>query len=285
MFLRARAMHMLCFLCVLFVGAQSALAVEYHLGGVDANSEYIGQRAGDISPPADAGIFRFKDFLNGINYEDELGVVTSGDVPGFDVLLKDGKVDFEAILDSALQRNGAAWVPGTSNIQQAKFLGTGGYEFMIYDPNDNTTVLLALDLNYIDVSSAAVAFPAGGDADGEIIFGQLDSINDDALTTYGISKGSALKVSGGTLNQLVGGIGAKAVLQLTMSTISPPILTSNDRKGYLNTNFISGFGAVPPDQATVWDLTILAVPEPSSVILAAAGLLAGLAAARRGIRR
>ncbi len=67
-----------------------------------------------------------------------------------------------------------------------------------------------------------------------------------------------------------------------MATITPALLVSTDRQGYLNTSFTSGVGA-PPVATTNWNLTI--IPEPSTAALLGFSLLGVLAVARRRARR
>jgi hypothetical protein len=243
--------------------AAPATAAFIQIGGIDAESQYTG--AGSGSP--DAGIFTFFDSFNSTN-DPEFGVVDSENLAGFDLI--GGRVGFEAIL-SATGNNGLTFNPATDNVRRARFVGTGGSEFWILDPNDNTTPLLVFDLNYIDVTTAALAAPPA-DPDGLIVLGDLTP----TATT------SLLTVSGGTLNAVVGGFGTPAVLSITMSTIAPPLLVKADLRGYLNTNFWSGTTA-PPVGTTNWNLTI--IPEPSTAVLLGFALLGVLATARRGARR
>lgn len=252
--------------CAGLLPAASASALS--IGGIDSNTQFTGAGLA----VADAGILTFDDQFNSTNLP-ELGVVTSEDIPGFD--LTNARVGFEALL-SGTQRNGTdVFDPASTNINRARFVGTGGGELFILDPTDNTTVLLSFDLSFIDVSQTAIAFP-GVDPDGLILLGNADP------ASFNTARGSALTVSGGTLNAVVGGIGTPAVLSILMATIDPPLLSSADRKGYFNDNFLSGVGS-PPVATTVWDLTI--IPEPTTALLLGAGLLGLLAFARRSAAR
>jgi hypothetical protein len=263
----ARGMKLGAIGLMLFAGAllsatPPAAAANIHIGGIDAETQYTG--AGVTGPyMGQAGILTFDDSTNGMNAP-EPGVVDSEDLAGFDLI--GGKVGFEAIL-SATGNDGNPFDPAADNMRKARFIGTGGSEFWILSPIDNTTPLLVFDLSFIDVTSAAAAFPPI-DPDGLIFMGDPTA----TATT------SLLTLSGGTLNAVVGGIGTQARLALEMATITPALMVGTDRIGYLNANFTSGFGA-PPVATTNWNLTI--IPEPSTAALLGFALLGVLAAARR----
>jgi hypothetical protein len=252
--------------------AAPAAALEIHIGGIDANSQYTGWNTllSPPSPPA-AGILSFDDQFNNYNTP-ELGRVTSYDLPALNLIQgpNQAKVTFEAEL-GPLSQGGLNFNPALNNVKQAIFLGTEGADFTILDPIDNMTVLLAFELDFIEVTGATRA-RAGVDPDGSILFG-------DPTATATSSK---LVLSGGTLANLVGGIGTQARLELLMGTLTPPILAKADFTGYLNTNFLSGVGSAPV-ATTVWNLTI--IPEPSTAALLGFSLLGILAAARRRARR
>jgi hypothetical protein len=247
--------------------AVPAAALEIHIGGVDANSQYTGF----VGAPTGAGIFTFDDQFNQMNTP-ELGRVTSYDLPALNLIQgpNQAKVNFEAILGPVSQQ-GLNFNPATDNVKQAIFLGTSGTDFYILDPIDNTTVLLAFELNFIEVTGATKAV-AGVDPDGSILLG-------DPTVTATSSK---LVLTGGTLANLVGGIGTQARLEILMGTLTPPILTRGNFSGYLNTDFLSGVGSAPV-ATTVWNLTI--VPEPSTAALLGFSLLGILAVARRRLPR
>jgi hypothetical protein len=240
-----------------------ATAAEIHIGGIDAESQYTGAGLS----VADAGIFTFDDSLNGMN-DPQFGLVDSEDLAGFDLI--GARAGFEAIL-SATGDDGNPFDPATGNLGKARFVGTGGMELWILDPNDNSTMLLAFNLSFIDVTSADLAFPPA-DPDGLIFLGDPTA----TATT------SMLTVSGGTLNAVVGGIGTPARLSVEMATITPSLLVRADRTGYLNLNFTSGVGS-PPVATTNWNLTI--IPEPSTAVLLGFALLGVLATARRRVPR
>ncbi len=250
-------------LTVLSVASGPARAMPIHIGGTDTISTYTG--AGLAAP--DAGVLTFDDASGpGLVTTDDqaIGLQTTGE--------NQDTVSFEAIL-SPLQQNGNPFDPATTNIKRAVFEGTGGHEFKIIDGTDGFTVLLALNLSFIDVASSTTwADPVLGDPDGLIIMG------DSTEAAFGFS--SALQVSGGTLNQLVGGKGTPAVLEITMGTLTPAILAKADLKGYFNDNFLSGVGS-PPIATTTWNLTITPIPEPGSAALLGVALIGLLAAARR----
>jgi len=250
--------------------AAPAAALEIHIGGIDANSQYTGFKTDSPDtppPPLAAGILTFDDQFNEMNTP-ELGRVTSYDLPALN-LIQGGiqaKVHFEAVL-GPLSQQGINFIPKDENVKQAIFLGTSGADFTILDPIDNMTVLLAFELNFIEVTGATKAL-AGVDPDGSILLG-------DPTATATSSK---LVLTGGTLANLVGGVGTQARLEILMGTLTPPILARADFTGYLNANFSSGVGS-DPVATTVWNLTI--IPEPSTAVLLGFSLLGVLAAARR----
>ena len=103
--------------------AAPATALEIHIGGVDAETQYTG--AGVTGAGASqAGVLTFYDALNGMNSPD-FGVVDSEDLAGFDLI--GGIVGFEAIL-SATGNDGNPFDPATDNLRKARFVGTGGSE-------------------------------------------------------------------------------------------------------------------------------------------------------------
>lgn len=259
-----RAVTTLGLLGVLLLLAAPATAANIHIGGIDAETQYTG--AGLLLP--DAGILTFYDSLNGMSAP-EFGVVDSEDLPGLDLIIG-GKVGFEAIL-SATGNDGDPFDPATGNLRKGRFEGTGGSEFWILSPTDNTTQLLVFDLSFIDVTAADLDFPPV-DPDGLIFLGD----HTPTATT------SLLTVSGGKLNAVVGGIGTQARLSIEMATITPKLNVRADRVGYLNDNFTSGVGA-PPVATTNWNLTI--IPEPSTAALLGFSLLGILAVARRRLPR
>ncbi len=255
----------------LLVAAPTA-ALEIHIGGIDANSQYTGFDT-LLSPPSPlaAGVLTFDDQFNQTNTP-ELGRVTSYDLPALNLIqgLNQAKVTFEAILGPTHQQGGS-FDPATDNVKQAIFLGTPGADFTILDPIDNMTTLLAFELNFIEVTGATKAV-TGVDPDGSILLG-------DPTATATTSK---LVLVGGTLAHLVGGIGTPARLEILMGTLTPPILVRGDFTGYLNVNFLSGVGD-PPVATTVWNLTI--IPEPSTAALLGFSLLGILTVARRRLPR
>jgi hypothetical protein len=262
----ARSATTLGLLAVALLIAVPAAPLEIHIGGVDANSQYTGAGL----PVTDAGIFTFDDQSNPMNTP-ELGRVTSYDLPALNLIqgLNHAKVNFQAILGPTSQL-GTDFDPATGSVAQAIFLGTPGPDLYFLDPIDGMTVLLAFDLDYIEVTQTGWANAA--DPDGRIVLGDSTA----AATS------SRLVVAGGSLNYLVGGIGTGARLEVTFATLTPPILVRGDRIGYLNTNFLSGYGA-PPVATTVWNLTI--IPEPSTAVLLGFALLGVVAAARRKVAR
>ena len=241
-----------------------ASAAEIRIGGFDAETQYTG--AGTTS--GSAGVLTFYDVVNGYN-DAEFGEVDSVDPSGspLDALLT-GKIWFEAMLDT----NG--FDPATDNIRLAQFIGTGtNPELFILDPADNVSVLLSFDLNFIKVTQAFKKGIVGGPT-GKILLGNPQA------EQWGIT--SALSVAGGSLANLVGGVGTRATLEVMMADLAPPIATEAALIGYFNDNFTNGINP-PPSPATTWNLTI--VPEPSTAVLLGFALLGIVAAARRGVRR
>jgi hypothetical protein len=233
------------------VASAPALASSIQVGGTDAETQYT------YDGNTDTGILTFYDAFNGFNLP-ENGVVTSSvQVPG--LIGKD--VMFEVMLDTS------SFNATTGDVRDARFIGTGaGPELTIWD---GATLLLALDVNFIEVSNAFRAGGIVGGADGTIQMGAFDA------QTYGVA--SALTVVGGTLNAAVGGIGTGAVMEVLMSSLNPPMTKALLQSGYLGTNFSNGVGST--GVSTTWNLAF--VPEPQTVVLLAAAALGALGAARR----
>jgi hypothetical protein len=234
----------------LAVGAAStAGATPLRIDAVDVQSQYTG-----FSPVvADSGVFTFNDTFNGTNPSPERGTVTASDVAG----LLSGRVDLEIVLDTS------SFNPATSTPVGAPFVGTGpGPEIVIWDPTE-TTVLLAFDVDFIDVTVVA---PFG---DGSLTLGTPN------LPDYGLS--SQLSVSGGTLAGTVGGIGTRAVLEIIIDSPSPQLTTAN-LFGYLNDSFTVGIPGSPPVGQV--DIAIV-IPEPSVFALGATALVALVLRSRR----
>ena len=258
-------------LCLLVFAGPAGAAEIFHIGGNDRISQYEGFDSGQTNP----GMFTFNENANGGNPIPDLGVVTSedlslgaGNCPSGATFLCTAKVGFNAIL-GPISRLGGSFDPATSNIKQAVFLGLPGPDMYFLDPADNSTVLLAFELNFIHVTQASFeSIPAN--EDGTILMGNPDP---SAIS-------SQLFLMGGTLNQLVGGIGSEARLEILMDSLTPAIMVKGDFKGYLNGNFLSGLGDAPV-LPTTWNLTIIPVPEPSTAGLLGVSLLGLLALARR----
>lgn len=256
--------------------AGPAAALEFHIGGNDRITQYYGFDGSQPWP----GLLTFQEPSNGSNPTPDLGTVTSEDLAGGVAncslganVLCNAKVQFDAIL-GPLSQQGLNFNPATDNIKQAIFLGAKpGADMVFIDPNDNVTVLLAFELNFIDVTQASTQL-LPQNPEGTILLGN----------PAGTAASSKLVLTGGTLNQLVGGVGSEARLQLLMDSLTPPILAKGDFKGFLNGNFLSGAGGTPV-LPTVFDLTIIAIPEPSTAALLGFSLLSLLALARRSGRR
>jgi hypothetical protein len=268
-----RGLGMLAFALLL---AAPAAALEFHIGGNDRISQYYGFDGSQPWP----GLLTFQEPSNGSNPTPDLGSVTSEDLAGGGAncslganVLCNAKVEFDAIL-GPISQQGVNFVPSTSNIKQAIFLGANvGADMVFIDPNDNVTVLLAFELNFIEVTQASKEL-LPQNPDGTILLGN----------PTGTADSSKLVLIGGTLNQLVGGVGSEARLQLLMDSLTPSILAKGDFAGFLNGNFLSGAGGTPV-LPTVFDMTIIAIPEPSTAALLGFSLLSLLALARRSSRR
>ena len=222
---------------VLAAGAAQAVS----LGGIDAQSQYT----------ASDGIFTFDDQLNGSNPSPERGTVTTTDNPALAALLG-GRIDLEIMLDTT------GFNPATDLITDASFIGTGpGAEVIIWDATE-TTVLLSLDVTFVDVTTALPSefAPPGG----TIVVGNpvIDSVGTDSLLT----------VSGGSYAGAAGGIGTQAVLHIN---ISDPVPTFDlaDLFNYLASDFTVGFDANPTSEI-VWEIEF--VPEPGTLLLLGMGL-------------
>jgi hypothetical protein len=244
---------------VLLVAPLSAHAVA--IGGVDAQSQYLG-----FTPVvADSGVFTFEDTLNGTNPAPEPGTVTTADGAGLAGLIG-GAIDLEIMLDTG------SFNPATDNILNATFIGTGaGPEIIIWDSPARNTVLLALDVDFVNVTQILPSYPPFIPCCGSFTIGQPE------LSTYGVE--SQLAVTGGTYAAAVGGIGTGATLQIFISD-PVPTFDSTVTTTYLNDDFTVGFNVNPSSEVT-WELNF--VPEPGTALLAAVGL-AGLAMAGRSRR-
>lgn len=264
----------------------SVRAAIIHIGGIDQNSQYTKPDPLDEEAQDDAGIFTFDDQFNGFN-DPERGLVTSCEDAGgtactdfgLDLLSENDlgesvpSVDFDVVL-SATQENGIdPFDPATDNINKATFEGlSGASDFVIWDPNGSGNILLQFNVVFIDVTQATPRQAVGPivlDPDGQINLGNADPLAVSSLLT----------VSGGTLNQLVGGKGTPARLQLQMGTLDPAILNSAALSGYFDDNFLSGFSSSTPRNDTTWNLTI--VPEPSTAALMGVSLIGLVGLARR----
>lgn len=236
------------------------------LGGIDATGQY--------ACPSGPGPTCFGT----LSFDDPSPGPDPGEVTTADPLLSAALgawVSFEVVLGPVMNYCVDAdppctdpnFVPDTTNIRWARFLGSGD-DFVIFD--DGMNVLLAFDINFIDVSTFVKAAndPVG---DGAI---SLGGFSEESYKVY-----SQLAISGGTLNQLVGGVGTPAVLAVQLISLTPSLA---DAKGYFGNNFLTGVGPAPVSAST-WDLTI--IPEPSTAVLLGSGLLGLIASARRYSRR
>ncbi len=150
------------------------------------------------------------------------------------------------------------------DVRDAVFVGTGsGTDITIVS---GATVLLALELDYIEVVSAV---PAGGGIIQMGSFAESQIGNPSAV--------SRLTVSGGSMNAFFGGVGTEAVLEILMSSLDPAMTKKLRNGGYLLSDFTNGLAGA----STTWNLTLLHMPEPSTAVLLGCALLGLTAVARR----
>jgi hypothetical protein len=264
-------------LVVALCAAAPALATPIAvLGGIDDVGQYACPAGSGPLPSSTCfGTLSF----DGPDMGSDPGEVTSADPPTNPTLaaaVLGAEVSLEVVLGpwKNNQWGIVPFDPANTRVDRARFLGDGS-DFVIRDPLSGN-VLLAFDVNFIDVSSFTLENPPA-DPDGSLTVGAFSE------ASYG--QFSALTLSGGTLNQLAGGPGQRAVLSVQMITLLPG-LNFGLGKGYLGSNFLSGVGA-SPESGAVWDLTILpnVIPEPSTAALVGFGLLGLIASARRYARR
>ncbi|MGH0035052.1 MAG: PEP-CTERM sorting domain-containing protein [Myxococcota bacterium] len=239
-----------------------SLAQAVAIGGVDAQSQYTGY----TPVVGDSGVFTFEDTLNGTNPSPEPGTVTTADAPGLAGLIG-GAIDLEIMLDTS------GFNPAAGNLLDASFLGTGAApEIIIWDSPARNTVLLALDVDFVNVTQILPAFPPFIPCCGSFTIGQPE------VSSYGVQ--SQLQVVGGTFAAAAGGIGTGATLQIFISD-PVPTLDNTNVNSFLNDDFTVGFNVNPSSEVT-WEINF--VPEPGTTLLACSGL-AGLAMAGRSRRR
>jgi len=234
----------------LLLAAGAAQAVS--LSGNDAQSQYT----------ASNGVFTFADAPTGGNPNAERGTVTEVDNPALADLLW-GRIDLEIMLDTS------DFDPANGLIIDASFIGTGpAPEVIIWDADENT-VLLALDVSFVNVTTASPSMiaPPGG----------IIIVGDPAPSSVGID--SLLTVSGGSYADAAGGIGMQAVLHIN---ISDPVPTFDvaDLYNYLDSDFTVGFNTGPTSEI-VWEIEF--IPEPGTALLLGMGLV--MLAGRRGAAR
>jgi hypothetical protein len=224
--------------------AAPAGAAPVAIGGVDARSQY--------TYSAGVGIYTFDDTATSLPGT----VTTESGIAG----LIGGRITLEIKLDTA------SFNPATDGVLNARFIGTGpGSEIMIWDAA-LLTVLLSLDVDYIEVTQKAF----GG---GSSILVGLNLVEDLGVSSY-------LTVTGGTLAGDVGGIGTPAVIKLLLNRPQPALTTGN-QAAYFSQSLITVGNGYAPTSASNWDLLI--IPEPGTALLIGLGLVA-LAHGRRGTR-
>ena len=240
---------------LLALGLAPGRAWASSIGGTDAQAQYTG-----FSPLLpDSGIFTFNDTLNGTNPAPEPGTVTTADDPGLTGLVG-GAIDLEIELDTS------AYDPATGALLAASFIGTGpGSEVLIWDSPAKTSLLLALDVSFIDVVQA---FPLEfAPPRGTVTLGNVQ------LSTFGID--SQLTVTGGSFAAAAGGVGTGATLQILVADPLPDGVALADllSGGFWNKTLTVGFNT-NPTSAVTWEINFLAVPEPGLAALLGVGLLA-----------
>jgi hypothetical protein len=258
--------------CAVFaVSAEAAV----HIGGVDVQSEFTKPTAVSGTP----GLFTFTDAFNSGN-NPEPGVVTSSDLVGFNLIGVNARAFFDVLLSPLQENDVTPFNAATNDINLASFAGATPTAFTIFQPQSNTgpgqnipvDILLTFSVSFIDVTNARQAsIIPGVDPDGQIKFGNPEENDVTSLLT----------VTGGSLANLVGGIGATAKLEVLVVTPNPSILTKANLSGYFANNWTGG-NAAQPVSATTWNLTI--IPEPSTAALLSGALVALVAIARRRAR-
>jgi hypothetical protein len=255
--------------CALLAGSAQAAV---HIGGVDVQSEFTKPTAVSGTP----GLFSFTDAFNSGN-NPEPGVVTSSDLVGFNLIGVNARAFFDVILSPLQENDVTPFNPATNDINLASFAGATPTAFTIFQPQSNTgagqnipvDILLTFSVSFIDVTNARQAsIIPGVDPDGQIKFGNPEPNDVTSLLT----------VTGGSLANLVGGVGTTARLEVLVVTPNPAILTKADLSGYFANNWTGG-NAAQPVSATTWNLTI--IPEPSTAALLGGALVALVAIARR----
>jgi len=230
-------------------GSATALGIE--ISGVDIQSQYTG-----FNPVvADSGVFTFRDSVSAYR-----GTVTTESQP---LGLVGGRIDLEIMLDTS------SFNPATGNLLGAPFTGTGvPNEIVIWDSTE-TTALLTFGVDFVDVTGVTPQYPP-------FLPGSIITLGENVLNGLGVS--SRLLVQGGSMAAAVGGVGTRAVLQLTISNPDPQVTTTN-MNGYLDDSFTVGIPGTPPTYGVNWEITI--VPEPGTLLLVGGSLVLWAALTRR----
>lgn len=254
----------------------AASAVNVTLSGEDVLTQFT----------ASSGILTFSDSggAPGLVTADSTNLLTLGD-GGADVF-------FDAVLSDFRFNGTTAFDPLTENIRRGNFVGrtVGSYKvptLLITDGQPVPTTLLRFEaLVYdneftgsggprggLDVSGATVVAAPPNDPDGAIAIGGLDTVCPTDID--GLCH-NELELVGGSLAALFGGIGSIGHLNLRL--VSPnPDLTS--LAGYFGNDFVAGNGL--QNAPTVWELTIVPIPEPGTFSLMFGSLLLLAAGTRR----
>lgn len=261
----------------LLPGVASALNI--NLSGEDVLTQFT----------ASSGILTFSDGGGspGLVTADDTGLLTLGD-SGADVF-------FDAVLSDFRFNGTTPFNPATDNIRRGNFVGrtVGSTEIptlMITDGQVVPTTLLRFEaLVYddqftgsggprggLDMSGATVVASPPNDPDGAIAIGDLQTscpADIDGLCH------NELVLVGGSLAAQFGGIGSIAHLNLRLVSPNPDLTNLN---GYFGNDFVAGNGL--QNAPTVWELTIVPIPEPGTFSLLLGSLLL-VAVARRPSRR
>lgn len=250
-----------------------ARATNINLSGVDVLTHYT----------ASTGILSF-GAAPGVVTADDSGLLATGD-SGADVY-------FDAVLSDFRFNGTTPFDPATETIRRGNFVGrtAGGSNvptLRITDGQPVPTTLLVFEalvyddeftgsggpLGGLGVSGASVVAAPPNDPDGEIVIGGLDI--SCPTGPNGLCRNELVLV-GGSLAAQFGGVGSIAHLHLRLISPNPDL---TNLVGYFGSDFEAGNGL--QNAPTVWELTIVPIPEPGTLSLLLGSLLV-LGALRRG---